>query len=184
MGASAQCPGHGPKARPGSSPHDLFEHNVKATCVGALRVAFEHGPLKSVLHVVVDPVAANLAKPSQFRLVESLPVHSQAHCLSHALVMKGTLGVLEARELQPPGSGQDRRQHQLGILLHALDELARHAIYQVGLTTLQHGHARGPLGYSNHYELLHVHWPVVILERFELQPGTWLLWTTLLLGGE
>ena len=59
--------------------------------------------------------------------------------------------------------------------MHALDELARDAIYQVCLTTLQHGDTRGPLWHGNHHELLHVHRPVVVLERFELQPGARLL---------
>src|SRR5215510_3570147 len=60
---------------------------------GALDVALEGWPLHGIEHIVVDPITTNLAKSSKFRLVDGLPVHSQAHCLPYALIVEGILGI-------------------------------------------------------------------------------------------
>ena len=47
MGASAYGRGNSPQARTGSSPHDCFDHNVKATVVAVIG-GWDHGVAPSI----------------------------------------------------------------------------------------------------------------------------------------
>src|SRR5262249_443851 len=67
--------------------------------LGFWQVALELWPLDSILHVVVNPVAADFPHAASFGVVHGASVDGQAHGLPHALVVERVLGVLEAGEL-------------------------------------------------------------------------------------
>ncbi len=83
--------------------------------------------------------------------------------------MERALRVLEVHELEPEAARQHRQQHQLRILLHAVDQLARDAVDQVGLAALEHGEPRRRLRHGHHRQVLDVDRLVVALEGLELE---------------
>src|SRR5262249_30074962 len=135
----------------------------------SLAGARELRPLDRVLHAVVDPVARGLAQPPRLRLVDGPPVDGQAHRFASPLVVKRILGVLESGELEPPGSGEHRREHDTWKLSDLVDELARDEIDDIGLTALQHRDTGGRLWHRDHHQLLHVHRTVVAVEGLQLE---------------
>ncbi len=66
-------------------------------CFG--NVAGELRPFERVLHVVIDPVAADPSHPPGFGVVDGLAVDRQAHRLAHPFVMKRALRIQKTREL-------------------------------------------------------------------------------------
>src|SRR4029450_13560266 len=75
--------GNCPKAHTGSSPHDLFDHNVKAAFVEVL-CGFTHG---------VGPPSSRWGSPStsapQARGVHGLPRHVEYHTVADAVIETG-----------------------------------------------------------------------------------------------
>ena len=77
MGASAQCRGNGPKARTGSSPHDLFDHNVKAAFVEVLCGSI-------MVSALLAPTGE--AQAPQARGVHRLPRYVEYHTAADAVI--------------------------------------------------------------------------------------------------
>ena len=142
---------------------------------GFLQVALKLRPLDAVLHVVVDPVARRLSQAAGFRLIESTAVNSQAHRLAHPFVVEGVLGIVETRELQPPGARQHRGEHDAGDFANCFDQFPGHEIDNVCLAAFQHGHPGRRFWHGNHDELLHMHGPIIVRKGLQFHPHAGLL---------
>ena len=125
-----------------------------------------------ILHVVIDPVAVDLPHSGALGLVYRLPVDSQAHRLAHAFVVERVVGILETGEFEPEIGREDRRQDQLGIIPHPLDQFPRQGVDDVGFAALEHRHPGGGVRHTEDREALYVDRAVVILESLELEPGS------------
>ena len=108
-------------------------------------------------------------------MVHGPPVDGQAHGFAHPLVTEGILRVLESGELQPPGSGEHRRQHDARKLSDLVDQLAGNEVDDIRLAALQHGDTGGRLWHRDHHQLLHVHGTVVAVEGLQLDLHAWLV---------
>ncbi len=81
------------------------EARLRHQLLGLGHVLLPFRPIHAVLDVVVDPVAVDPAHAVAFGLVDRIAIDSQAYRLAHPLVVERVLGILEARELEPPIAG-------------------------------------------------------------------------------
>src|SRR5206468_1850835 len=113
-------------------------------------------------------VARRLAQTPRLRLVHVPPVDGQAPGFAHPLVTEGIPLILESGELQPPGSGEHRRQHDARKFPDLVNQLAGNEVDDIRLAALQHGDPGGRLWHRDHHQLLHVHRTVVAVEGLHL----------------